>query len=48
MFRRQNYQIVEDPDLCGDGEVEVNEVDVVGPGFKDLRLFRNRLLETTL
>ena len=33
---------MEDSDLCGDGEVEVDEVDVVRSGLEDVRLFRKR------
>ena len=41
-FQSGPHQVVEDSDLGGDGEVEVDEVDVVRSGLEDVRLFRKR------
>ena len=43
-FNAPLHQVVEDPDLCGDGEVEVDEVDVVGARLEDVGLLRRRFL----
>jgi hypothetical protein len=36
------YQIMKNSSLSGDGEVEMDEVDVVGARLEDVRLFRDR------